>query len=291
TEKAKYYEELKNYADMGLEIEDNRVFEPMEIDYAIINLANKLDQPEGLSNSPSPSINVVRTPRVNTRPFQRKCEICKKLGHTYHSCPVIKNMISNSRKRTGHVNFANGFQQSHSDTEEIPDESAISDQEGNDEIDDDVPDKESNVNIIQSELENSALLEGIIRRIIQNSNPADNLPQGKTEDEEIIEDMEINFVQDKDVIDVPTVRGKINCLVLSAITVDPGSNTLLMSRDIAECLGLKINKSTTHYFKGAATVLTKSIGMVYNVPLTLAPSCVFHLDFAVIEYEKSMVIL
>src|SRR6185369_12161645 len=26
TEKAKYYEELKNYADMGLEIEDNRVF-------------------------------------------------------------------------------------------------------------------------------------------------------------------------------------------------------------------------------------------------------------------------
>ncbi len=79
--------------------------------------------------------------------------------------------------------------------------------------------------------------------------------------------MEINFVRDKDVIDVPTVRGKINRLVLSAITVDPGSNTLLMSKDIAERLGLKI------------------------VPLTLAPGCVFHLDFAVIEYDKSMVIL
>ncbi len=103
--------------------------------------------------------------------------------------------------------------------------------------------------------------------------------------------MEINFVRDKDVIDVPTVRGKINRLVLSAITVDPGSNTLLMSKDIAERLGLKIDKSAVFYFKGAATVLTKSIGMVYNVPLTLAPGCVFHLDFAVIEYDKSMVIL
>ncbi len=148
TEKAKYYEELKNYADMGLEIEDNRVFKPMEIDYAIINLANKLDQPEGLSNSPSPSINVVRTPRVNTRPFQRKCEICKKLGHTYRSCPIIKNMmVNNSRKRTGHVNFADGFQQSHSDTEEIPNESTFSDQEGDDGIDDNVPDEEPNVNV------------------------------------------------------------------------------------------------------------------------------------------------
>lgn len=103
--------------------------------------------------------------------------------------------------------------------------------------------------------------------------------------------MEINFVRDKDVIDVPTVRGKINRLVLSAITVDPGANTLLMSKDIAERLGLKIDKSAVFYFKGAATVLTKSIGMVYNVPLTLAPGCVFHLDFAVIEYDKSMVIL
>ena len=45
------------------------------------------------------------------------------------------------------MNFADGFQQSHSDTEEIPDESAISDQEGYDGIDDDVPDEESNVNV------------------------------------------------------------------------------------------------------------------------------------------------
>ncbi|CAH1768029.1 4967_t:CDS:1 [Entrophospora sp. SA101] len=149
--------------------------------------------------------------------------------------------------------------------------------------------------IIQSELVNSTLLEEAISKILRNfqksSTANDTLQQSETEDEEVVEDMEINFVQDKDVIDVPTVKGKIKCLVLLAITVDPGSNTLLMSRDIAERLGLKIDKSTTHYFKGAVTVLTKSIGMVYNVPLTLAPSCVFHLDFAVIEYDKSMVIL
>ena len=103
--------------------------------------------------------------------------------------------------------------------------------------------------------------------------------------------MEINFVQDKDVIDIATVRGKIKRLVLSAILVDSCSNTLLMSRDIAERLGLKIDKGTTFYFKGASTVLTKSIGMVYNVLLTLSPGCVFHLDFVVIEYDKPMLIL
>ena len=127
---------------MGLETEDNRVFEPMEIDYAIVNIANKLDQLEGLPSSPNPSINMVRTPRVNTRPPSRKCEICKKLGHTYRSCPVIRNMVANSKKKTGRVNFADGFQQSHSDTEELPDEFAISDQE-----EDNISDGDSNVDV------------------------------------------------------------------------------------------------------------------------------------------------
>jgi hypothetical protein len=129
--------------------------------------------------------------------------------------------------------------------------------------------------IIQSELENSALFEETIRKILRNfqksstTNDTSSQQSEDTEDEEVIEDMEINFVQDEDAIDVPTVRGKIKRLVLSAIIVDPGSNTLLMSRDIADRLGLKIDKSVTFYFKGASTVLTKSIGMVYNVPLTL----------------------
>src|SRR5205807_619791 len=99
TEKAKYYEELRNYADMGLEAEDNRVLEPMEIDYAIVNIACKLDQLEGLPNPPNSSVNLARDPRVSTRPIQRKCEICKKPGHTYRSCPIIKNMMANNSKK------------------------------------------------------------------------------------------------------------------------------------------------------------------------------------------------
>ncbi|CAH1770317.1 2761_t:CDS:1, partial [Entrophospora sp. SA101] len=135
TEKAKYYEELKNYAEMGLEVEDNRVLEPMEIDYAIINKVNQIKE---LSNIPEPTINA--TNLSTARPIQRKCEICKKLGHTYRSCPVIRNMVANSKKKTGRVNFADGFQQSHSDTEELPDEFAISDQE-----EDNISDGDSNV--------------------------------------------------------------------------------------------------------------------------------------------------
>ncbi|CAH1768138.1 9554_t:CDS:2, partial [Entrophospora sp. SA101] len=92
------------------------------------------------------------------------------------------------------------------------------------------------------ELENSALFEETIRKILRNfqksstTNDTSSQQIEDTEDEEVIEDMEINFVWDKDAIDVPTVRGKIKRLVLLAIMVDPGSNTLLMSRDIAERL-------------------------------------------------------
>ncbi|CAH1771167.1 9495_t:CDS:2, partial [Entrophospora sp. SA101] len=152
---------------------------------------------------------------------------------------------------------------------EIPDESAISDQDGYDGIEEDTFEEDPNQipkraslhesqkpastlleqrirEIIQSEFVNSALLEEVISKILRNfqkSNPINEVhPQSDTEDEEVIEDMEINFVRDKDAIDVLTVRGKIKRLVLSAITVDPGSNTLLMSRDIAERLGLKIDK-------------------------------------------------
>jgi hypothetical protein len=51
-------------------------------------------------------------------------------------------IANNSKKKIGRVNFADGFQQSHSDTEEIPDESAISDQE-----EDNISDGDSNVDV------------------------------------------------------------------------------------------------------------------------------------------------
>jgi len=124
---------------MGLEAEDNRVLEPMEIDYAIINKVNQIKE---LSNIPELTINATNSSKITARSTQRKCEICKKLGHTYRSCPVIRNMVANSKKKTGRVNFADGFQQSHSDTEELPDEFAISDQE-----EDNISDGDSNVDV------------------------------------------------------------------------------------------------------------------------------------------------
>ncbi|CAH1762666.1 261_t:CDS:2 [Entrophospora sp. SA101] len=59
---------------MGLEAEENRVLEPMDINYANINLANKLDQCEELPG-PNPSINIVRNSRVDNGPLLRKCKI------------------------------------------------------------------------------------------------------------------------------------------------------------------------------------------------------------------------
>jgi len=60
-------------------------------------------------------------------------------------------MVNNSRKRAGRVNFADGFSQDQfdnsCDTEETPNESAISDQEDDGEFDDNALSEESNVNV------------------------------------------------------------------------------------------------------------------------------------------------
>ncbi|GES80532.1 hypothetical protein GLOIN_2v1886689 [Rhizophagus clarus] len=52
----------------------------------------------------------------------------------------------------------------------------------------------------------------------------------------------------------------------------------------------KIDESEKHDLSGIATVPIESIGIVRNLPITLAPRCIIHEDFVVVDYHKPTLI-
>ena len=125
---------------------------------------------------------------------------------------------------------------------------------------------------------------------LQNS---DSKTSADSEDDEFINNpMKIDFVQRKEsATDVVTVKCKIKCLVISAGTVDPGANFLIMSEDISKRSKLEINTKEKHDLRGIATTLTESLGIVRNVPVNFTPGCTIYADFTVVKYSKPMLIL
>ena len=74
------------------------------------------------------------------------------------------------------------------------------------------------------------------------------------------------------------------------MTVDSGAEPPIITENIVERVGAKIDKSETHDLSGIATVPVESIGVVRNLPVTLAPGCTIHEDFIVVKYHKSILI-
>ena len=60
--------------------------------------------------------------------------------------------------------------------------------------------------------------------------------------------------------------------------------------DIVKCVGYGIDKSIKHDLSGIATVPVESIGVVHNLPITLAPGFTIYEDFIVVKYSKPMLI-
>jgi hypothetical protein len=122
--------------------------------------------------------------------------------------------------------------------------------------------------------------------------PAPEIPDSDGEDETLDDPMEIDFVQKKDpATDVVTTKCKIKRLVIPAAIVDPGANFPIITEDIVKRLKFIIDTKEKHDLSGIATVPTESIGIVRNVPVTFAPGCTIHSDFAVVKYRKPMLIL
>ena len=60
--------------------------------------------------------------------------------------------------------------------------------------------------------------------------------------------------------------------------------------EVPHCIKAKIDKSEKHDLSSVATVPIESMGVVRNLPITLAPGCTIHEDFVVVDYHKPTLI-
>ncbi|GBB94575.1 hypothetical protein RclHR1_23830006 [Rhizophagus clarus] len=115
--------------------------------------------------------------------------------------------------------------------------------------------------------------------------------ESSLEEESLDDPIEIDFVKKKELkTSVATVECKIKCLKIPAMTLDSGTKPLIISKNIVVRIKAKIDESEKHDLSGIATVPIESIGIVRNLPITLAPRCIIHEDFVVVDYHKPTLI-
>src|SRR6266542_5545989 len=115
--------------------------------------------------------------------------------------------------------------------------------------------------------------------------------ESSLEEESLEDPMEIYFVQKKELkTSVATVKCKIRRLKIPAMTLDSGAEPPIIMKNIIDRIKEKIDKSEKHDLSGVATIPIESIGIVRNLPITLAPGCTIHEDFVVVDYHKPTLI-
>ncbi|GES88473.1 hypothetical protein GLOIN_2v1886689 [Rhizophagus clarus] len=115
--------------------------------------------------------------------------------------------------------------------------------------------------------------------------------ESSLEEESLDDPMEIDFVKKKEPkTSVATVECKIKRLKIPAMTLDSGAEPPIITENIVERIGAKIDKSEIHDLKGISTVPAESIGVVRNLPITLAPRLTIIEDFIVMRYHKPTLI-
>ena len=112
------------------------------------------------------------------------------------------------------------------------------------------------------------------------------------EEDEYLDDLiEIDFVQKKELkTSVATVKCKIKRLKILAMTLDSGAEPPIISKNIVVHIKAKIDESEKYDLSGIATVPIESIGIVRNLPITLAPGLTIYEDFIVVDYHKPTLI-
>ncbi|RIB01990.1 hypothetical protein C2G38_2229121 [Gigaspora rosea] len=122
--------------------------------------------------------------------------------------------------------------------------------------------------------------------------PIPGIAESNGEEETLNDPIEIDFVQKKELAtNVVTTKCKIKRLVIPAAIVDPGANFPIMTEDIAKRLKLVIDTKIKHDLSGIATASTEYIGIICNVPINFTPGCTIYSDFAIVKYQKLMLIL
>jgi hypothetical protein len=140
--------------------------------------------------------------------------------------------------------------------------------------------------IIQSELTN------YLPYIIQQAKKCEPVLTHNSDEEDILDGpMKIDFVQKKEpTTSIATVKCKIKRLKIPAMALDSCAELPIVTPDIVERVEYEIDKSIKHDLSGIATLPIESVGVVHDLPITLAPGCTIYEDFVVVEYSKPMLI-
>ncbi|GES85756.1 hypothetical protein GLOIN_2v1789077 [Rhizophagus clarus] len=115
--------------------------------------------------------------------------------------------------------------------------------------------------------------------------------ESSLEKESLDDPMEIYFVQKKEPeTSVATVKCKIKRLKIPAMTLDSRAEPPIITENIVERIRVKIDKYEIHDLEGISTILVESIGVVRNLPITLAPKLTIIEDFIIMRYRKPTLI-
>ncbi len=74
------------------------------------------------------------------------------------------------------------------------------------------------------------------------------------------------------------------------MTLDFRAEPPIITKNIVDRIKAKIDKSEKYNLSSVATILIESMGVVCNLPITLASRCIIHKDFVVVDYHKLMLI-
>ena len=80
--------------------------------------------------------------------------------------------------------------------------------------------------------------------------------------------LEINFLQIKDADDVATISCKVGNIIIPYAMIDSGSDSSIVSENVAKHLGLNIDRKKVHRLNGVASK-AQSLGSVDDVPVTI----------------------
>ncbi|RIA99091.1 hypothetical protein C1645_811826 [Glomus cerebriforme] len=141
--------------------------------------------------------------------------------------------------------------------------------------------------------------KGALHKVEQNDNssPAHNqvkkcepepISTQDLDDESIDDLIEIDFVQKEELsTSIASIKCKIGYLKILAMALDSCSEITIITKDIVLRIEVNIDKSIKY---GIATMPVESIGVVHNLPITLAPGFTIYEDFIVVKYSKPMLI-
>ncbi|CAG8553123.1 4491_t:CDS:2 [Dentiscutata heterogama] len=284
SEKAKALQEIMDYARLGLDIEDERPYDPMEIDLAIVNIARRIG-----GNTTIPTMNIVnasRTVRKKKPPVRKR---------------VIKKVVRPKNKRVNLVTYEEATEDPNNKEEKVYKEIVYEDEDNENveyvEVENRPEEMLCNnstivMNLVKKKVVKKLLLDKLAyKKVINTSTNISEICKKIFQDElrnilnelktllssynlspELASSMALDKPIDINLVchlanDLTTAECRINNILIPKAVLDGGAQCTMISKKLARRLGLKIDTTNPPSLEGVATDAS-SYGWCYNVPIT-----------------------